>query len=135
MGYQIYVQKFENGDSASVSFEDVSTVLSSYGEIVEGDFGLQFLSSVGEICDFASLSGDKDTGISGITFDRPTTHEKLPEIIFDLLGLKNTCFFGPDLEFVQTRSDMLVHYPSPLIEDLPSGPETITSATGSWPLN
>ena len=134
MGYQVYVQKFEHGDSAFFPFDHLKKVLSPFGDFIEGSFGLEFSFNVGEVCDHASISGNEDTGISGITFDRPTNHMKLPEIIFDLLGIEHTCFFGPDLDFVQSRSEMSGHYPASLIENLPSGPEVITTATGSWPL-
>lgn len=134
MGYQVYVQRFEHGDSAPIPYEELLRVLSRYGEVVDGGFGPAFVSSVGEICDYAPLSGGIDGGFTGITFDRPTDHEKLCEIVFELLGIPNTCFFGPDLEFVQTRCSMEQHFPAALIEHLENGPTIIRSIGDSWPL-
>lgn len=135
MGYQVFVQKFENGDSGIIRFEDINTVLEKYGEIVEGNFGLMFVSSVGEVCDYASISGSSKNSISGITFDRPTDHELLPKIIFDLLSIENTCFFGPDLEYLQARSDISSQLPGSLLEAVKSGLQVIESANKSWPLS
>ncbi len=134
MGYKVYIQKFENGDPANIPYSELAEILEKYGEIVEGNLGLEFRSNVGDICDYASLSGDLDTGITGITFDRPILHEKLPEIIYDLLSLSNTCFFGPNLEFVHTRSEMNAHYPAGMIEHLANGPKKIESPLDAWPL-
>jgi hypothetical protein len=134
MGYQVYLQKFENGNSANIPYSELVEILEKYGEIVEGDFGLKFISHVGDICDRVSLSGDVDTGITGITFDRPILHEKLPEIIYALLSLNNTCFFGPNLDFVHTRSEMNAHYPEGLIEHLEFGPKKLESPLEAWPL-
>lgn len=134
MGYKVYIHKFENGDSAIIPYGELAGVLEKYGEIVEGDFGLEFKSSVGDICDCVSLTGNLGTGITGITFDRPILHAKLPEIIYELLSLNNTCFFGPNLEFVHTRSDMNEHYPKGLTEHLADGPKKILSLAEVWPL-
>ncbi|TQV73834.1 hypothetical protein FLL45_13275 [Aliikangiella marina] len=134
MGYSIYIQKFENGDSANIPFNKFEEVLSKYGKVEDGNVGLEFVSKVGEICDFASIHGDRDSGVSGISFSRPTTHKALPFNVYDLLGLKNTCFFGPDLAFLQSRNDMNEHFPPSLIDGLSSGPEVIKSPTSSWPL-
>lgn len=133
MGYKVYIQKFENGDSASIPFGELVEILEKFGEIVEGDFGLEFISNVGDICDCVSLTGNLDTGITGITFDRPILHAKLPEIIYELLSLNNTCFFGPNLEFVHTRSEMNDHYPQGLVEHLEGGPKKILSPADAWP--
>ncbi len=134
MGYQVYIQKFENGDCANIPYDELAIILKKYGKIVEGSFGLEFVSNVGDLCDYAPLSGDLDVGITGITFDRPTLHEKLPVIVYDLLSLKNTCFFGPDLEFVRTRSEMSAHYPKGLFQNLKYGAKKIESPLDSWPL-
>jgi len=134
MGYKVYLHKFENGDTASIPYSDLVGILEKYGEIVEGDFGLEFASKVGDICDCVSFSGDSTAGITGITFDRPILNDKLPEIIYELLGLHNTCFFGPNVEFVHTRSEMDDHYPKGLIEHLEKGPKKVLSPQDTWPL-
>lgn len=43
MGYKVHIQKFENGDSASIPFGELVEILEKFGEIVEGDFGLEFI--------------------------------------------------------------------------------------------
>jgi hypothetical protein len=133
MGYKVYLLKFENGDIGSIPYGDLVGILKKYGEIVEGDFGLEFVSKVGDICDCMSFSGDSATGITGITFDRPILNDKLPEIIYELLGLSNTCFFGPNLEFVHTRSEMNDHYPKGLVEHLGGGSKKVLSPQDTWP--
>ena len=134
MGYEVFIQKFERGNSAEIPFEKVVNVLSKYGKVEKGNFGFEFISSMGEICDYASLHDDKESGVSGIIFSHPTTHDKLPYVIYDLLQFENTCFFGPDLEFVHSRNEMSDHFPEPLIEGLPYGPAVISSPTDKWPL-
>lgn len=134
MGYKVYLHKFENGDTASIPYSDLVGILEKYGEIVEGDFALEFASKVGDICDCMSFLGNSATGITGITFDRPILNGKLPEIIYELLGLHNTCFFGPNVEFVHTRSEMDDHYPKGLIEHLENGPKKVLSPQDTWPL-
>ncbi len=44
----------------------------------------------------------------------------------------STCFFGPNLEFVYTRSEMNDHYPQGLIEHLQDGPKKIASPAEAW---
>ena len=135
MGYQVFVQKFENGDSGIIPFEEIKTVLQKYGTIVKGNFGLEFISSVGEVCDYASITGKSKNSISGISFDRPTDHELLPNIIYDLLSIANTCFFGPDLEYLQARSDISAQLPESLLESVESGLQIIRKSGESWPLS
>ena len=134
MSYQIFVQKFEYGDSAPIPFEQLLDVLSKYGSVEDGHFGLEFVSAVGDICDHAPISGKSKAEITGISFDRPTLHEQLPHLIFDLLSIENTCFFGPDLEYMQSRSEMRQHLPDVLKEHFPHGPEIIKDPLESWPL-
>ena len=133
MGYKVYLHKFENGDSASIPYDELLRILQKYGEVVERGFGLEFISQVGDIADSVSLTGNADTGITGITFDRPMSNPRFPEIIYELLGLPNTCFFGPNLKFVHTRSEMNEHYPQGLVEHLPDGPKKIASPADTWP--
>jgi len=134
VSYQVFVQKFENGDSGIIPFDELNLILSKYGKIEEGHFGLEFISSVGDICDDAPLSGTSKETITGISFNRPTAFDPLPEIIYDLLSIKNTCFFGPDLEYLHSRSDMTAHLPESLLESVEEGLKVITSPKSSWPL-
>jgi hypothetical protein len=134
MGYQVFVQKFKDGDSAIIPFDDLNSILIKYGSIQMGSFGLEFVSNVGDICDYAPLSGESKSCITGITFDRPTVKEPLPEIIYDLLSLENTCFFGPDLEYLQARSDISRHIPESLMVEIEGGLEIISTPMESWPL-
>lgn len=134
MGYEVFVMKFKDGEAAEIPYEKLCSVLSKYGELHDGNFGKEFVSNVGEICDYASLSGSESEGYCGVTFSRPTTHEKLPYLIYDLLGIEGTCFFGPDLEFVHSRNNMQQHYPPQLLENLEEGLKVISSPMDSWPL-
>lgn len=134
MGYQVYLQKFELGDAASLSAADLFPILEKYGEIVTGPFGLEFHCAVGNIADQVRLTGAVDTGITGVTFDRPTTDAKLPELVYELLSLPNTCFFGADIAFVQTRSEMAAHLPVALIAHLQEGLQRVQSPHEVWPL-
>ena len=134
MSYSIYVQKFENRDSAPIPTEDFIAVIRPYGRIEESEFGLEFVSTVGELCDHASIHGSLINGITGISFFRPLIHDQLPRLIFDLLGIENTCFFGPDLDFLQSRSDLMLHLPEELLASFPAGPEMIENPTSAWPL-
>ena len=135
MGYQIFVQKFENGDSGVIPFDEIKSILEKYGSVSEGNFGLEFLSSVGEVCDYASITGKDEGSVTGVSFDRPTDHKLLPAIIFDLLAIENTCFFGPDLEYLQARSDISSQLPESLLESLESGLQVINKAGEAWPLS
>ena len=135
MGYQVFVMKFENGDTGLIPYSDLTSVLSKYGSIVDGNFGLEFLSDVGELFEYAPLSGHTKDSISGISFNRPTVHQLLPQLIFDLLSLNNTCFFGPDLKYMQSRFRMAEHIPDSLLEHFPEGPEVISGPLQKWPLS
>ncbi len=134
MSYSVYFQKFENGDIANIPFKELEQVLSKYGRIEEGNYGLEFVSEMGEMFDYATLTGNQKDGVSGISFDRPTLHNMFPLLIFDLLKIKNTCFFGTDMEFVNSRYEMTKHYPTSLIENLPEGPKVISHAMENWQL-
>lgn len=134
MSYSVYVQKFENGDIAGIPFEELEQVLSKYGRIEEGNYGLEFVSEVGEMFESATLTGNQKDGVSGISFNRPTLHNTFPLLIFDLLGIKNTCFFGTDMEFVNSRYEMTNHYPTSLIENLPEKPRVISHVMENWQL-
>lgn len=134
MSYSVYIQKFEKGESTIIPFDQLEQVLSKYGKIESGKFGLEFISNVGEMFDNASLNGNFEDGINGICFNRPTLNDKLPFLVFDLLGIKNTCFFGTDLEFVHSRNEMINHYPDSLIEGLSHGPKVISQVLDNWQL-
>ncbi|MBU3026020.1 MULTISPECIES: hypothetical protein [Zobellia] len=133
MSYTVFIHKFKDGDSAHIPFDELEQILSAYGKIETGSFGLEFISSVGEMFEYATLTGSVEDGISGISFDRPTLNETFPLLIFDLLKIKNTCFFGTDLEFVNSRYDMTNHYPKSLIENLPEKPKVISHPKENWP--
>ena len=134
MGYEVFIYKFEKGDASGIPHKDVDDILSKYGKVVEGNFGLEFMSSVGDVCDYCSLSADDHGQITCIQFSRPTISEELPEIVFDLLSIQGTCFFGPDLEFMQSRYSLGDNLPDALQEHFPDGPQIITRAGESWPL-
>ncbi len=134
MGYEVFVYKFEDGDASHIPEGELESILSKYGAIVQGNFGTEFVSSVGEVCESASIVKNNDGDIIGVTFNRPTIDDSLPKIIFDLLGITNTCFFGPDMEFMQCRNDLGKHLPEGLRECFPNGPQIITEAGESWPL-
>ena len=134
MSYQVFIKKFENGLPAFIPFKELTAVLSKYGALEEGHFGLEFVSSVGDVCEDAPIVGKGKSEITGISFNRPTLHDQLPLIVFDLLSIENTCFFGPDLEYMQSRSEMKQHLPESLKTHYPNGPQIITNPTKSWPL-
>ena len=46
MGYQVMIIKFENGDPGVIPFDEFSATLKNYGEIVETDNGLEFISNI-----------------------------------------------------------------------------------------
>ncbi len=134
MGYEVFVYKFEEGEPSGIPRNKLGEVLFKYGTIEEGSFGLEFCPTIGDICDYSSLSTDEEGEILCVQFSRPTMDEKLKDVIFDLLGIKNTCFFGPDLEFLQSRSDMAHHLPESLVEEFPDGLQIIESSGENWPL-
>lgn len=122
------------GDASVIPRKGVDEILSKYGKVVEGSFGLEFISSVGDVCDYCSLSADEHGQITCIQFSRPTTSEELPKIVFDLLSIEGTCFFGSDLEFMQSRYNVGANLPDGLVAHFPSGPQIIARAGESWPL-
>ena len=134
MSYEVFVYKFENGDAASIPMEELNNVLFGYGRIEEGHFGLEFISEVGDICEMSGVISDDKGNIIGVSFNRPTIDKILSQIIFDLLSIKNTCFFGSDLEFMQSRNDLGNNFPESLRAHFPDGPEIISKAGDSWPL-
>ncbi len=34
MGYKVYIQKFENGDPASIPYNELAEILEKYGDII-----------------------------------------------------------------------------------------------------
>ncbi|MDG9671625.1 hypothetical protein ONV78_28070 [Hahella sp. CR1] len=135
MSYEIFFQKFENGEAGVIPFEEINAVLKNYGEIIEDDGDFEFVSKVGEICESAYLFGESRDAISGMVFLRPMQHELLPKIIFELLSIENTCFFGPGLDYLQARTDISSQLPESLLEGAESGLQIIDSAYSSWPLS
>lgn len=127
MSYSAFIHKFENGDSAIIPFDELQKILSRYGKIEVGNDGLEFVSNVGDMFEYATLDGTLTEGISGMSFHRPTLHEKFPLLIFDLLELKNTCFFGEDMGFFCSRYDMKKEFPEEMIKETP--PTIIFNAT------
>jgi hypothetical protein len=99
-----------------------------------GHSELEFVSNVGEMFEDATFTGNLEDGISGICFNRPTLNDKFPLLVFDLLKIKNTCFFGIDMEFVNSRYVMTNHYPESLTENLPEEPKIISQAMENWQL-
>ena len=132
MSYTVYLQKFENGDSGSISCDELEKILTRYGKIEMGHSELEFVSNVGEMFEDATFTGNLEDGISGICFNRPTLNDKFPLLVFDLLKIKNTCFFGTDMEFVNSRYEMTNHYPESLTENLPEEPKIISQAMENW---
>lgn len=127
--------KFEQGQQFVIPFQHLKNLLQPYGRLIKHQGDWCFISDVGVICDNANLLGDAEDEIYGISFERPTIHEKLPEIIFDLLQLENTCFFGVDMEFLQSRTAMANHLPEIFQEAFPDGPQLLKDAFSLWPLN
>ena len=134
MSYEIYIQKFANGESDFIPFNELNLVLQKYGRIEEGDFGFEFISAVGDVCDCAFLSGETLNSITGVSFERPTASDILPNIIFDLLSIENTCFFGTDLQYCQSRTEMKSHLPESILNASENGLEIITTPYEAWPL-
>ena len=134
MSYDIYVQKFVRGESDFIPFDELNLVLQKYGRIEEGDFGFEFISIVGEVCDCAFLSGESLNSITGISFERPTESDILPNIIFDLLSIENTCFFGTDLQYCQSRTEMKSDLPESILNSAENGLQIITTSHEAWPL-
>lgn len=134
MSYQIFLVKFEYGHETGIPFDHFEKILQPYGRLMKHQNEWCFISDVGEICDSATLLGDIENGFYGMSFDRPTTHKKLPKIIFDLLLLENTCFFGVDMEFLQSRTAMADHLPEVFQENFPDGPQMLQDPFSLWPL-
>lgn len=134
MSYDIFVIKFENGKESAIDFAELQTVLNRYGRLIEHEDEWSFLSSVGELCDNAQLLGDQERGFFGINIQRPTTHPQLSQLIFDLLAIPNTFFFGTDMDFLQSRTVSTSDLPDVFQQTFPEGPEVILDAVAHWPL-
>lgn len=134
MSYDIFVIKFENGQESAIDFPQLQTVLNRYGQLIEHAGEWSFLSSVGELFDNAQLLGDHENGFFGINIQRPTLHPQLPQFIFDLLSIPGTCFFGTDMDFLQSRTDITSDLPDAFQQAFPDGPEVISDVVANWPL-
>jgi len=95
----------------------VNLLLNKWGAVVSGEYGIELVLEEPYLFSVCSLHGDLDTGISGITFERPQNHPLYPELVFDLLSIPNSCYFEPDLDFVYSRMDMNQHYPDGLLSN------------------
>ncbi|SFW37028.1 hypothetical protein [Cellulophaga fucicola] len=134
MSYTVYLQKFKNGDPDNIPFDELEKILSSYGIIEKGYSELEFVSNVGEMFEEATFIGNLEDGISGICFNKPSLNDKFSLLIFDLLKIRNTCFFGTDLKFVNSRYEMKTHLPQSLIISIQEEPKVISNAIDNWQL-
>ena len=134
MSYDIFVIKFEDGKESAIDFSELQSVLNNYGQLIEHDDEWSFLSSVGELFDNAQLLGDHENGFFGIHIQRPSLHPQLPQFIFDLLAIPNSCFFGTDMDFLQSRTDITADLPDVFQQTFPDGPEVVSDAVAHWPL-
>lgn len=130
MSYSVYIVRFENGDSSPISLNEVESIVSKYGEIIKGDFGLEIVSKVGDMFECCSLTEGIENKIEGISFDRPTLHPQLANFIFDLLAINNTCFFDTDMEIIFSRYDISNHCPDYMVENL----KIIDIPSAVWPI-
>lgn len=134
MSYDVFVNKFEDGVASPIEENVLHTILSKYGKIVESDFGVEFKSNVGNICESATIMINDDEEVIGIAFNRPTDNAELSNIVFDLLSIKNACFFSSDMGFMLARNDIGNNLPEVLKPCFPNGPKIITKSNESWPL-
>lgn len=127
MGYDVFVRRFVGGDSSPAPFSEVAAILQKYGTIEESPFGgLQFLPTNDDICEIGFIDGDQDSGVAGIMFSRP--RDKLPPIIFDLLGIQGMSYFEQDVIHLFARSDITTELPEGLAAASAAGRLTIISS-------
>ncbi len=126
MGYAFYLQKFEDGEPSSVPSSEVMSVLERYGRVETGDGKAEFIPDGNDLCEVGFLSMG-ETGVDGISLARPVASKRLPQLVFDLLGIEGLCFFEQDVSYVLARSDVTASLPEALRELCLSGKCTIIS--------
>lgn len=133
MSYDFFVIKFENGKESVMDFHQLQSILANYGKLVGQGDDWEFVSD-DQLFDSAQLLGDEDNGFYGVSFHRPTADRKLAQLVFNLLAIPNSCFFGTDMEFLQARSEITSNLPDVFIQSFPDGAELIDDAFACWPL-
>jgi len=128
MSYSVFLQKFENGEPASVPYSDVAAVLFQYGMIDSAGSRREFTPREENLCEVGFLSGNESDGIDGISFERPVAGRALPGLIFRLLDLSGMCFFELDCTYVLAKTDVTGDLPEGLVEQCASGRATVISS-------
>jgi hypothetical protein len=120
MGYAFYLQKFEDGERSSAPSCDVISVLEQYGRVESRDGRSEFIPDGDDLCEVGFLSVS-EMGVDGVSLERPIASERLPRLVFDLLGIEGFCFFEQDVSYVLARTDVTASLPEGLRELCSSG--------------
>ena len=134
MSYSIFIQKFKSGEPAAIDLQEFSDAISEFGQIKKTDFGLEIISSVGQMYETASISEENAKGISGISFHRPSHHKKLRELIFQILQFDGTCFFDEDMDYFQFRNLKIEDLPVDLLANAENGVIKVSNSDEVWPI-
>jgi hypothetical protein len=126
MGYAVYVQKFEAGERAYAPSAQVTAILERYGRVAIHGGRAEFIPDGEDICDVGYLELT-DLGVDGVGFDRPVSGGRLPQLVFDLLGVEGMCYFEQDVRYVLARSEVTDSLPDGLRELSETGRCTVIS--------
>jgi hypothetical protein len=133
MSYSIFIQKFKSGEPDSIDLNEFMAAISEFGQVEQNSFGLEIISSVGDLFETASISEADGNGISGISFHRPAHHEQLRALIFQILQFDGTCFFDQDMDYFQYRNLRTEDLPAGLLENAEDGLIKVSDPSEIWP--
>lgn len=129
MSYSIFIQKFKNGKPATFEFNELSKIISKYGEIIKKDFSFELKPKDPDLFEFASFSGNNRYDLSALSIHRPSKSNLLSSLIFEMLKLKGSCCFDQDSEIIMVRNTSLGDIPTELKKSLSKGVKRIESPT------
>lgn len=127
MSYSVYVQRFSQGEEATIPYQEIAEILSGLGSLRSAGSFIEFTPSTDDMCEVAILSGSESEGITGISFERPASSVALSQVVFQLLAIPGTCFFEVDCTYVKARADVTNDLPEGLLEQCESGAVTIVT--------
>lgn len=121
MGFEVYLQWFEDGEPGSVSAD---AVRDAFGESLESDRSPDVWRVVVDGAEAGTLYADLAVRrVESLMIERPTATTILWRGLFELLRVDHGVLFGPGVSPAVASSLTAAHLPSEMVEAL--GPLTV----------
>lgn len=117
MSYTIFLGKFKDGEPASIVFDEIKKIFSSYGNINETSGHIELIPNSDL---FENAIFDKGN-FCQLSIHRPSFNSELKNFIFDFLKINGTCYFSQELDFIKTRNGKDHDFPKDMIQHCITG--------------